>query len=361
MIDVEFRRVVRRFDGAHSSDIMDLTFNQSGHWLLTASLDKTIKIWDLTSASLIDVIGLLNPCLSLTFSPTGDYLATIHEGQFGIYLWASKYLYNPGISLKPLSFDYKPDETVELPGTETVSGIDGESEDEEMDQSIQLYASPLQLSDDLITLSGTPTPRWAHLSELDVIKERNKPREPPKKPKQAPFFLPTVSGLTPKFDVATSQTDENANQSNETRVLSFAKLKPKSDFAVKLENASTAKEYQSVFDVLRQYGPSGIEMELRNLNPLHGGSTMLMKNFLKLIDYVLETKINFELANSYLGLFLKLHRDILWSTSGENQTFNEYSEELRSLKKNQSESWQKLDTLFTNSLCLTNYVKSAFL
>ena len=30
---------------------------------------------------------------------------------------------------------------------------------------------------------------------------RNKPKEPPKVPKAAPFFLPTVAGLEPKFDV----------------------------------------------------------------------------------------------------------------------------------------------------------------
>ena len=30
---------------------------------------------------------------------------------------------------------------------------------------------------------------------------RNKPKEPPKVPKAAPFFLPTVAGLEPKFDI----------------------------------------------------------------------------------------------------------------------------------------------------------------
>lgn len=30
---------------------------------------------------------------------------------------------------------------------------------------------------------------------------RNKPKEPPKVPKAAPFFLPTVAGLDPKFDL----------------------------------------------------------------------------------------------------------------------------------------------------------------
>jgi len=32
-----------------------------------------------------------------------------------------------------------------------------------------------------------------------VQQERNKPKDAPRKPKSAPFFLPTVAGLTPKF------------------------------------------------------------------------------------------------------------------------------------------------------------------
>lgn len=30
---------------------------------------------------------------------------------------------------------------------------------------------------------------------------RNKPKEPPKVPKAAPFFLPTIAGLQPNFDI----------------------------------------------------------------------------------------------------------------------------------------------------------------
>lgn len=48
---------------------------------------------------------------------------------------------------------------------------------------------------DLVTLSGLALPRWANLPYLDIIRERNKPIEPAKKPKAAPFFLPTISVL----------------------------------------------------------------------------------------------------------------------------------------------------------------------
>lgn len=46
------------------------------------------------------------------------------------------------------------------------------------------------------------------------MQERNKPIEPPKKPAQAPFFLPTVPGLArdPVFNMnAAGQEDKGAH------------------------------------------------------------------------------------------------------------------------------------------------------
>lgn len=38
--------------------------------------------------------------------------------------------------------------------------------------------------------------QWENLLHLDTIKARSKPIQPPKKPEAAPFFLPTVPGLS---------------------------------------------------------------------------------------------------------------------------------------------------------------------
>ena len=44
----------------------------------------------------------------------------------------------------------------------------------------------------VITLSSLPRGYWATLFNLEVVKARNRPIEPPKKPEAAPFFLATV-------------------------------------------------------------------------------------------------------------------------------------------------------------------------
>ena len=41
---------------------------------------------------------------------------------------------------------------------------------------------------------GLPPARWQNLYNLEVIKARNKPKEVVNKPKNAPFFLPTITG-----------------------------------------------------------------------------------------------------------------------------------------------------------------------
>lgn len=45
---------------------------------------------------------------------------------------------------------------------------------------------------------------------IQILQERNKPKQPPKKPKAAPFFLPTIAGIETKFD--NSKKDDKEQQ-----------------------------------------------------------------------------------------------------------------------------------------------------
>lgn len=59
-------------------------------------------------------------------------------------------------------------------------------------------------------------------------------------------------------------------------------------------------------DLLKSLGPSNIELELRGLAPEGGGSVEVMLSFLRMIGVMLNKKYNFELAQAYLALFLKV-------------------------------------------------------
>lgn len=59
-------------------------------------------------------------------------------------------------------------------------------------------------------------------------------------------------------------------------------------------------------NLLKSLGPSNIEIELRCLAPEGGGSMEVMLSFLRMIGMMLNKKYNFELAQAYLALFLKV-------------------------------------------------------
>ncbi|NXW11501.1 WDR36 protein, partial [Fregetta grallaria] len=48
VLDIETRKIVRTFSGHHGR-INDMTFSPDGRWLITSSMDCTIKTWDLPS------------------------------------------------------------------------------------------------------------------------------------------------------------------------------------------------------------------------------------------------------------------------------------------------------------------------
>ncbi|XP_007486659.1 WD repeat-containing protein 36 isoform X2 [Monodelphis domestica] len=345
VLDIETRKTVREFFG-HQGKINDMAFSPDGRWLISGSMDCSIRIWDLPSGCLIDCFLVDSAPISLTMSPTGDFLATSHVDNLGIYLWSNISLYSL-VSLRPLSADHVPT-IVMLPGTCHIQEEFSEDIEGPNDEIID-YDSPEQLNEQLLTLSLLPESRWKNLLNLTVIKKKNKPKEPPKVPKSAPFFIPTVPGLVPKY--LSSEQDTGSQQS---KVINLGILAQKSDFCLKLEEGLSTNKYESPLNVLKELGPSAIEIELRSLSPECGGSVKLMQSFLKMIGAMLTTKRDFELAQAYLGLFLKLHLKILPSEAV-------LLEEMTALSSQLEETWIHLQSLFNQSLCVLNFIKSALL
>ncbi|XP_010281022.1 PREDICTED: WD repeat-containing protein 36-like [Phaethon lepturus] len=236
---------------------------------------------------------------------------------------------------------------VTLPSTCPVQDVDVAGDKETCDEMIE-YVSPEQLGEQLVTLSSLPESRWKNLLSLDVIKKKNKPREPPKVPKSAPFFIPTVPGLIPRYIAPDEEND------TESKVVNLGVLAQKSDFYIHLEEALSTNEYTAPLNLLKSLGPSNIEIELRGLAPEGGGSIEVMQSFLRMIGMMLKKKYNFELAQAYLALFLKLHLKILSSEPN-------LLEEISKLSVQLEETWIHLQSLFNQSLCVLTYMKSALL
>ena len=184
---------------------------------------------------MIDLFLVESPATSLALSPTGDFLASTHVDDLGIYLWSNKTLYSH-VSLRPLPPNYTPTFTL-LPSTsivevekEDVGAHYLESQTAQVITKEDITETSDPLDDGLVTLSELPKSRWHNLLNLDTIKQRNKPIEPAKQPKQAPFFLPTLPGLEPKFIPADDDESIPAVESSGSRILNLGKLQTLTEF-----------------------------------------------------------------------------------------------------------------------------------
>lgn len=62
IIDLDMRRIVRQFDG-HTGRLTDATFSPDSRWLVSAAMDRTIRVWDVPSALLVDVFQVSRSAL----------------------------------------------------------------------------------------------------------------------------------------------------------------------------------------------------------------------------------------------------------------------------------------------------------
>ena len=216
LFDCSTLTIVRRFghgsrNARHTGPITDIGFSPDGRTLYTSSLDGTIRVWDVPTNTCVDWLGFTTPPTSLTVSPTGEYVATTHTGKLGISLWSDRSFYQTvhvdGTTAltTPARMD-DPAPIAEVEGNEeygdeamkdvhraTTAANDARKlQEDEGDSS----SGPAKAREDgLITLSGLPPAHWKNLFHLELVKQRNKPKEPPKKPPSAPFFLQWRPGV----------------------------------------------------------------------------------------------------------------------------------------------------------------------
>lgn len=337
LLDIETRVVVRKFFG-HSAQLTDATFSPDSRWLITSSMDCTIKVWNIPTGQLIDHFQTEAACTSVSMSPTGELLATAHVDYLGVFLWANKSLY-AHLTLKALEPSDKAP-LVELPDCATEQE---DQVDEEIEQLEPEFVSPEQI-DGLITFSNIANSRWQNLLTIDMIKRRNKPKAPPKVPQAAPFFLPTIPSLDFKFDLSSEETE---TEGKIMKANSFVDLTP---FGKLLQTTKETKDFDSVVEKLKSFGPSMIDFEIKSLSPEGLGSVDVMLQFLKCIEYMFETSRDFELAQAYLGVFVKSHARFI----ATERILRDY---LPIVSECQKAGWKKLQDKLLYNLCVVQSLK----
>lgn len=237
LFDCTTLTIVRRFGignraSRHTGPISDFGFSPDARTLYTASLDGTVRVWDVPTNSCLDWMSFDTPPTSLTVSPTGEFLATTHAGKLGISLWSDRSFYQTvhvdgtlALSSPARMDDPAPvadvektedDEDVKKLLDTICHGRTGEnrySTNQEEDSKGPAKAR----EEGLITLSGLPPAHWKNLFHLELVKQRNTPKEPPKKPASAPFFLQWRPGISTAGEQSTNAetNDQNGLQNND--------------------------------------------------------------------------------------------------------------------------------------------------
>ncbi|KAG2180209.1 hypothetical protein INT43_003998 [Umbelopsis isabellina] len=348
VVDIETQKVVREFWG-HRNRITDMTFSSDGRWIVSASLDATVRTWDLPTGNLVDIFKVDDVATSVTFSPTGDFLATTHVDNVGIFLWANKTQFG-SVSLRSITDD----EVAELISLPTSSGLEegveisndaGEQDDDQVDGKTE------QLTEDMITLSLLPRSKWQNLLNLETIKLRNKSKEAPKTPEKAPFFLPTLPGVVSKF-AALEKTNEAEDEDKRFRGGFSSDYQSETEFTRLLRAGhEEGGNYTAFISYLKTLNPSGIDFEIRSMSL--DSELTLLNYYLEAMEYQLKTRRDFELVQAWLSAFLNVHGDIIVANPGS------ITDRLQHILQSHQQEFTRLSEQIHYGLCLIDFLRKA--
>ncbi|KAK2595312.1 rRNA-processing protein utp21 [Conoideocrella luteorostrata] len=349
IVDMETKKTIREFWGPRDS-INDICFSHDGRWVIAASNDHVVRVWDLPTSHLIDAVRLEKPCTALDMSISGEYLAATLEDEPGVTLWTNKSLFKH-VPTRQIS-----EKEIGLVSAPTVSGegnegmVEGAFEDdqEEVDDAT-VVPSVDQLSSELTTLSLVPKSRWQTLLHLDLIKERNKPTEAPKLPEKAPFFLPSTSGIkTPGQDSVTDAKEDDSK----SRITKLDRARFEEQFSTKLRQGAEINNYCEFVEHLKSLSPSNADLELRSLSigDGHDESNELL-HFILALTAQLKARKDYELTQAWMTVFLRLHFDAVM----ENQTL---LATLEQWKLHQEKECSRLDDLVSYCSGVIGFLRS---
>lgn len=185
--------------------------------------------------------------------------------------------------------------------------------------------------------------------------------EPPKKPEQAPFFLPTLPGVEHRFAIEEkkeektdkkTRLDKSMAESKSILQAKLARIEKKDDcehdytfYAQILISSFVAGD--DVFDYIKGLSPAAIDIELRSLVTLNH-----LRLFVHALKRRLQSHRDFEAVQALQNVFLRLHGDTLL----ENK---ELLSELEELLKIQEKESERVLELLASSLGILGFVREA--
>jgi U3 small nucleolar RNA-associated protein 21 len=246
----------------------------------------------------------------------------------------------------------------------------------------------------LITLSGLPPAHWKNLFHLELVKQRNKPKEAPQKPPSAPFFLQWRPGVStdgepaknPEIAETENQTDEDwdavwsdddeenhgdvvpgnppldatgAKRGRDAEDSTLAQPKKRkvshhrSHLAALLNECARKRSregdrFDAVTDHIATLGPSAIDVSLSTLcsgmHDLDEGLPLLILACRWLLE-ACQSRERFEAVNAYLHRFLHLHSSVLAGIDDSTKQKNEPEPSSEEIEQKERQEVQREELL----------------
>ena len=329
VVDTETKKLVRELWGC-AGQINDFCFSHDGRWIVAASMDSVIRVWDLPTGHLIDAVRIESTCTALAFSQTGEFLATARADGVGVDIWNNRTLF-AHVPTRQLRDDEISEGIAPTASGEYGQGlIDAAFEDDAEEDIVPgTETSADQLSQDMMTLSLLPKNRWQTLLHLDIIKQRNKPQEPPKAPEKAPFFLPSLEG--PEL-TSPNPSEPQLTITDRPRISTLNRTATSSPFTTTLHLASATQNYNAFITHLLLLSPSSTDLEIRSLQPAE------LIPFVQALTSRLREKLDYELVQTWMAVFLRVHGEAIVASA-------ELVEVLKSWREEQEREAQRLSAL----------------
>jgi len=310
VIDIETRRIVRELWGC-VGQIYDHCFSHDGRWVVTCSMDSVIRVFDLATGHLIDAFKT-HTCTNAAFSSTGEFLATAHAGDIGINIWNNKSLFMH-VSSRQINEDsdiIDLTDATEFQAASQLEIMDAQAEQDDQLTQIDGDGAVDQLDASLLTLSLLPQSRWQTLLNLETIRQRNKPIQPPQKPKAAPFFLGSslTNGTTTNEALAPSEAavEPTMTETEKSGVSRLSSLQPvHSVISSHLDVFAAEGRTNELVSYLSGLSPSAADLEIRSL------TMQEMPGFVRALTAHLLHRRDYELINTWMAVFLKLHAEFV--------------------------------------------------
>ena len=346
VVDISTHRLIRELWPCRSpiselsgKAIADFSFSDDGHWI-AACIGQMVLLWDLPTGHLIDAFKLKAECTSLAFSPTGEFLATSTKDYVGVDVWSNRalFMHVPNRHIGSGELASIVTSSVQVPTSSGEGGemlIADEGEDEDFDRDMDTrdddVATTLdQLSSDLLSLSLVPRSRWQNLLHLDLIRQRNKPVEPPKKPEKAPFFLPSLQdrqGNQRKLTNGAAAAEQVEGE--RSHVARVSQTSEQGLFTDLLSEAGVSSYYDPFLQHLKAVGPAAADIAIRAMRT----DKHEMVIFVQALTWMMHQRRDFELGQAWMSVFLRIHRDLVIGDNELREAVDQWSVALEEEKK----------------------------